>query len=267
MLEVCFGDSEKGSMRVAQKEMKLLGKKSREIVSFFGLDIFDIKSGINGQSRRNQIFKMFKGYGEDEEELNKWLNRGVEDLNQLIYSAKKGEDIRIWYSDAPSSTCGLYFVMSQLKDFECKITTIKLPKLIENINNEVEESLGWGAIKPENFGEFFQLEKEITKSEIKYMAMVWEKLKEENAALRVIINGKLTSAPLDFYDYYIRKEIPDKEFIMGRAIGKVLGKYGFGIGDLWVTMRMEEMISRGELEIVKDDEIKYKSILKKTKNF
>lgn len=35
MLEVCFGDSEKGSMRVTQKEMKLLGEKSREIVSFF----------------------------------------------------------------------------------------------------------------------------------------------------------------------------------------------------------------------------------------
>lgn len=54
---------------------------------------------------------------------------------------------------------------------------------------------------------------------------------------------------------------------MGRAIGKVLGKYRFGIGDLWLTMSMEEMISRGELEIVKDDEIKYRSILKKTKKF
>lgn len=149
------------------------------------------------------MFKMFKGYGEDEEELNKWLNPGVEDLNQLIDSAKKGEDIRILYSDAQSSTCGLYFVMSHLKDFECKITTIKLPELIEYINSEVEESIGWGAIRPENFGEFFQLEKEITKSEIKYMAMVWEKLKEENEPLRVIINGKLASAPLDFYDYYI----------------------------------------------------------------
>lgn len=54
---------------------------------------------------------------------------------------------------------------------------------------------------------------------------------------------------------------------MGRVIGKILGKHRFRMGDLLVSMRMEVMIIGGELEIVKDDEIKYRNILKKTKSF
>jgi hypothetical protein len=267
MLEVCFGDAEKGCIKVAQQELNLLGDESNGVVSFCALDVFDIKEGIDSEIRMKQMFETFSYEDEDEEEFYSFLKRDINDFNQLLERAKDGEHIRIWYSDVPSSMCGFHFVMSNLEDIECKVTAIKLPKFIVNKNGELEESLAWGAIHPEMFGDFISLEREISRAEIKYMADIWHVLEQENARLRVLINGSLVSAPVDFYDYYIRAEVPDGDFVMGRIIGEVLGKYNFGIGDSWVWKRIEKMIREGKIELVQSNERRYSSIFRKTDAF
>jgi hypothetical protein len=54
---------------------------------------------------------------------------------------------------------------------------------------------------------------------------------------------------------------------MGRAIGEVLGKYNFGIGDSWVWKRIEKMIREGKIELVQSNERRYSSIFRKTDAF
>ncbi|QUH28147.1 DUF3658 domain-containing protein [Vallitalea guaymasensis] len=263
MIEVCFSDSEKGCLKVAQKEGKGLGNNSKDVVAIFGLDMLEIKSGVVSKKRKKLLFDMFKSPFDDIKNFDIWWEKYVKDLNILIDSAQRGEDIRIWYSNAPCSICGLYFVMAQIENFQCRVTGIKLPAIVQNDNGKIIEYLSWGELRAEKFCEFLHLESEISQIERQLMVAKWRKLEDENATLRVVINGKLTSVPSDFYDYYIRKEIPDDQFIMGHLIGNVLGKYQFGIGDDWIAKRIENMISRGELHVVKDNELGYRRILKK----
>lgn len=65
---------------------------------------------------------------------------------------------------------------------------------------------------------------------------------EENAPLRAIINGKLTSVPEDFYDFIIMNNLPDNNFIMAKLIGKLLGEYRLCVSDSWYALRIEKMI-------------------------
>ncbi len=92
----------------------------------------------------------------------------------------------------------------------------------------------------------------------------------ENAPLRVSLNGKLQSASEDIYDSFILREIdaqPDG-FKMAVVIGNVIGKYQLGIGDAWVSIRIDKMIEKGILEVAKaapEGDIKYRCILRKCK--
>ena len=65
--------------------------------------------------------------------------------------------------------------------------------------------------------------------------MKWRQLQEENAHLRVMLNGQLQSVSEDIYDSFILREIAaqKEEFNMAVVIGKVLGKYQLGISDAW----------------------------------
>ena len=87
---------------------------------------------------------------------------------------------------------------------------------------------------------------------ISLCATKWSQLKEENAPLRVLLNGQLQSASEDIYDSFILREILAQPEVFNEAfvIGNVLGKYQLGIGDAWVAQRIDKMIAEGKLEIV-----------------
>ena len=67
----------------------------------------------------------------------------------------------------------------------------------------------------------------------------------------------------DFYDFLIRRELPEGEIIQARLIGNLLLKYPLGISDSWYRNRINHMIETGEIEVVKEaDEIFRRSIRK-----
>ena len=98
----------------------------------------------------------------------------------------------------------------------------------------------------------------------------WKQLQEENAPLRVTLNGRLVSAPVDIYDSFMERELAAREgeFKEALLIGEVLGKYQLGISDTWVHLRIEEMIRSGLLEVVTEapeDHSVYSRMLRKCK--
>lgn len=98
--------------------------------------------------------------------------------------------------------------------------------------------------------------------------MKWVQLQNENAPLRVMLNGKLQSVSEDIYDSFILREIEEQpeQFRMALVIGKVLGKYQLGISDVWISKRIDNMIENGILEIIQDSpkgEANYRRILRK----
>jgi hypothetical protein len=150
-----------------------------------------------------------------------------------------------------------------LKEYNCKVSAIKLPQYIQRSDNEIQFYTSWGEVQAEKFYKFLPLEKELSSCEIRSFSSGWTELKEENSILRAVVNGKVIGVQEDFYDHIIRKEIQEGEFLMARLIGNILGKYPLGIGDWWYAKRIIWMIEQGELVVVQKQKEIYQQVLKK----
>lgn len=295
MIEVMFGESEGGAMRAAKNYRKpdyrngataWFGKKpsKEEFDKMFGgepvggdasqvvclpflLDMGDISVPVESEYRKNFILNMYTTNQRDDTELSAeydaaW-NRYINEIARLRQFAKQGESIRLWYSDAPYSLCGFYHACSILEKYNCKVSVVKLPSHIRLSDTTLQFFISWGEVEAGKFHQFLDLEKELNVCERKTFASRWLELKEENAPLRAMINGTLIGVNEDFYDFVIRKELPEGEIVMARLIGNILGKYHFGVGDWWYANRINRMITLGEIEVVEEREELYRRILKR----
>ncbi len=161
-------------------------------------------------------------------------------LNYIISSAKKGENLRIWYSDEAYFLCGLYFLFSKLKGIETEIILVHLPK-------------------GENYGEFgdkyipqlYETHR-ITCDERTFFEQEWKRLKTENALLRITENGKVKSVDDDHYDNIIMSSITDNEIDFAELVYGSLKSIKAQICDTFITMRIMKLIEVGKLKVVKE---------------
>ena len=298
MIEVMFGESEGGAMKMAKNyrkpdfnrgnrgatawfgrkptkeefdkmfDGKTVGGNSSEVVCIpFLLDIGDITVPIESEYRKNLMIDLYTITGFGDENTRKSLedawDKYFKEIERLKNYALQGESIRLWYSDAPYSLCGFYYVCNLLKECDCKISVIKLPHHIHSSDTEIQLNTSWGEIAAGKFYQYLPFEKTLSACEIRSFASNWDELKEDESTLRAVVNGRVIGVPDDFYDHIIRKEIPHGEFVMARLIGNVLGKYHIGIGDWWYAKRINLMIEHGELVVVQKQKEIYSQILKK----
>lgn len=293
MLEVVFGDSEKGSMKVAKNyneknmiggafsyigkkptkaelrkhvEGQAVGGNSKDVVNIgFSLDVGDISGAIDGDERQNVFYKMWGRFDFDDKEQEQFFQNQRKDIEKLLSAAKDGTSIRIWKSNAPYSTCGFYFVCNILRNIDCKISVVSLPEFKLITDNNIVEYSHWGEVNAGKFYQFLSLEKQLSQIEKQIIGDYWYELVKENAPLRAIINGKLISVEESFYDFIITKNLPDDDFLMARFIGKLLGEYSLGISDSWYALRIDRMIEENKLSVVenKDPSHPYGKILRK----
>jgi len=295
MIEVLFGESECGAMKVAKNyrkpdyhiatpgwfgrkpsneeldemfEGKAVGGNASEVICMpFMLDIGDINISIESDYRKKILFDMNSRNGVIDNSTFDYLEdawkRSLGDIKRLKEYADQEESIRIWYSDAPYSMCGFHYVCSILRTYYCKVFAVKLPHYIEQADNDMHLYKSWGEVRAGDFYKFTPLEKELSSHEIEAFAYIWDELKEENGQLRAIVNGKLIGVPDDYYDNLIRNEIQDGDFIMSHLIGKLLMNHPIGIGDWWYAKRIQRMIENGELKIVQRADELYSQVLKK----
>jgi hypothetical protein len=297
MIEVMFGESEGGAMKVAKNyrkpnfnsgatawfgrkpteeefdkmfDGKAVGGNSAEVVCIpFHLDVGDITFPIESEYRKNFIldFYTMNGFGDANSRMSFELawDKNLQEIERLKNYAAQGECIRLWYSDAPYSLCGFYYVCNLLKEYDCKVSAIKLPQHMQLSDTEIQFYTSWGEIDAGRFHRFLPLERELSTCEIRSYASNWIELKEDKSTLRAVVNGKVIGVPEDFYDHIIRKEIPDSEFVMARLIGNILGHYPLGIGDWWYAKRIKKMIELGELIVVNKQKEGYSQVLKKSR--
>ena len=192
------------------------------------------------------------------------------DRERLLEGGKHGEAVRIWYSNAPYSLCGFYDVLWQLRDCDCPVTALEMPRWMPLEDNTVQSCLNWGELSPGDWAAYLPLEREIPENVRRAIAMEWSQLREENAPLRAVVNGRLHSVGEDFYDPFIRAHIHDRSFRVGQLIGEVLGRYQLGIGDWWIAKRIQAMADHGELIIVSkvtaSTEMKFAELDKENQN-
>ena len=113
MIDVLFGESEAGSMKVAQHN-KIIDWKDVVCLGFM-LDVGNIKESVESVYRKELIYSMFnqgqwKNNYEVQAELKETGSFYIEELRRLKEYIHAGETIRIWYSDSPCSRCGFYFL-------------------------------------------------------------------------------------------------------------------------------------------------------------
>jgi hypothetical protein len=294
MIEVLFGESECGAMKMAKNyrkpdfdngaigwigrkpskeefekmfDGKAVGGNSSEVICIpFMLDIGDINISIESNYRKKLIFDMYTINGMDDDSTLKVLEdiweKHLSEIERLKNYAIQGEAIRLWYSDSPYSVCGFYHVCSILREYKCKVFAIKLPQYMQQEDN-IKFHTSWGEINGGKFYKFLPLEKELSSPQVQFFAYNWLELKEEKSTLRAIVNGKLIGVPEDFYDHIVRKEVPHGEFIMAHLIGNVLGKHPLGVGDWWFAKRINKMIEDGELTVVQKKKEIYSQMLRK----
>lgn len=293
MIEVVFSDSEKGSMKVAKNyneknmirgavsyigkkptktelekhfEGQAVGGSSKDVVYIgFSLDVGDISDSIDGNKRQDVFHKLWGRFDIDNREQEQFFLNQRKDMEYLLSAAKDGIPIRIWKSNAPYSTCGFYFVCNILRNIDCNISVVSLPKYNLVSENEIVTYSHWGEVDAGKFYQFLPLEKQLSQIEKHIIGDYWHELVEDNAPLRAIINRKLISVPENFYDFIITKNLPDNDFIMARFIGKLLGEYSLGISDSWYALRIDKMIEDNKLIVVenRDPSHPYGKVLRK----
>jgi hypothetical protein len=251
---------------------KPLGGQPEDVIGLsFRLDIGDIASPVTAAPRRDLLARMLSADPWDElasmeDSIEHYWNGCVSDLNQLTARAKDGEAVRIWYSDAPYSMCGFYSAVDCLKDCGCRLSAIRLPRHTPLGEHSAKTATSWGEIAPGEFAHFLLLESEIPASVQKALILEWETLKRENAPLRAVLNGKPHSVETDFYDRFIRKEIPEDAFKAARLIGLVLGNHSLGVGDWLIAQRVRQMIESRELVVVQPAASFYGTTLEKARH-
>ncbi len=261
--------------RLAWENAIPMGGKSSDIYCFdIALSVGDISDNGLGERRKSVLKNMWSVYPfEDlEQQIEEKLLKSKTALSSVMERYTNGEEIRIWYSHNPDELCGMYWLMTQLRPLNCQtaIYLVKLPVWEYGKENTIISRNAWGDIAPGEWGKYTSHQEKVRPALISAYAMKWRQLQEENAPLRVMLNGQLQSVPEDIYDSFIFREIAEQpeQFKMAIVIGNVIGKYQLGIGDAWISFRIEKMINEGILEIIQDapkNDISYRRVLRKRK--
>lgn len=259
-MEVVFSDSAKAGLTwAARRKMHSTMKIGSVAGLSFLLDVGDISGEVIGEARTQAIWNLY-GSAFDSREDAPFRNfiRGIAyDLKRVCDAAKRGEAIRIWHSDAPQDACGLRHLLWEIRDCECPVCEVVLPRRAVRADGAVVQQASWACVEPEEFCRYLTQAREIPSPMRNALAQEWRAMVSENAPLRACVNGVLVGVEEDFYDVFLRRCLPEGEFQMAQWIGATLGRYELGVGDGWYAGRIRRMIDCGEIEAVRPGEADY----------
>ena len=255
MLEVVFSDGAAGGLAAAMSKYR--GGKGRPVLAGSREDIccFPLYLGFGeideagiGRLRERAIAALMGAYpAEGAGAAQAFLQTARASLEKLLTRAKQGEPLRIWASGQPDDACGLCWLMEQLMDARLEkldATLVLLPDFCEKPGGRAVLHSSWGELSAPEWGSAAELGKKIPAALCQAMAACWQELRAQNAPLRAVISGRLISAPSEFYDFLILRELgaEPEEFLEARLIGKLLGKYPLGLSDAFFALRLEQFI-------------------------
>ncbi len=243
MINICFDECVFGAMKLS------LGEKST--YSYNGLCYGKIHPDYFDETRKLRIDRIYSICSQ--RERNKIFNEDKKRFESLINQVKRDKEARIWYANNASDKCGLYHLIHTLQGIDCKIFAVEMPASTGFRDADWEKS--WGEAEPEDFPKCLSLTREIDTKERIELSQKWEKLIAENAELRVIISGEVTSAPVDYLDEKIMEQAPmDGEFKSGYLVGMALGRTSHYLSCGFAEWRVEELINKGALVMVEKNE-------------
>lgn len=228
------------------------------------LSVGDISEERPGPLREQALKSISTGarFGANEEwekeEIRRRVREAGEALDTVCSRILAGEAARIWYSDQPDERCGLSWFLDQLarRPGTCgPLYAVKLPEWEERADGSVVSAWAWGEMPSEEWSRHIHRQELLSPAVCRCHQFQWKELKEENSPLRAVVSRRLMSVPADFYDGFLRRELAAQEGPV-REWSLIVGvlSRGLGLGDGWLAGRIEGMIQRGEVSVVRPDE-------------
>ena len=184
----------------------------------------------------------------ENEDFSEYGKEILRDLSVLKERLKAKEPVRVWYSDYPESLCGFFWACTLFRDYDSEIYAMYAPKSDVHKNNR-HLAKGWGSFNQFSLGDYFDLQRLLSREEIETCAEHWDMLVEQNAPLRAVINGIPVSVDKDFYDRFIIPKIPDGPIKDSELVWRVIKGNEF-LPPSWIYSRVYDMIDEGVFKVV-----------------
>lgn len=189
-------------------------------------------------------------------------------ISTIIEKLKGDQDevAWIWLAHNKHDLSGYYWLISQLKDFQGRISILHLHNLpFINEKGHIFYPNNLFEIPPKEFVKAKKLARIITLSEFEIDPDEWAKLCIGNKNVRTLEGGKkLLQHDEDFYDVELLKFITPDWQKATKVINHFLHKAKETTGDAYLLWRMKKLIendtidSQGEVKNMKDFEVKLK---------
>lgn len=250
--------------RLRQNELEKMRRNWAEAVPMESSpkDVLPISLGLSmgpidedglGPLRETTLEQLFCIFPEGKETAAEMLAAARSRLNTLLDRAPR-EPVRIWTDHTPDAACGLCWLMEQLRPLgweNLDLRVVDLARLPAWDRNPLGGRCT-GDIAPHEWGHLARETQPLPACRAEALAAHWGRLRQENAPLRAMLNDMLVSAAEDLYDPYLRWVLDtlDDTFNEANLIGRTLGQFPLGFGDVWLAMRVEQWIADGKLEAV-----------------
>ena len=245
-----------------QKKAVSLGGKREDIACIpFELSEGDIQAPICPEECPRKAFlreriSLGRLPEETEPAVQEFWENCMADLEKLESNPPK---IRVWLDDTPDAQCGLLFLADRLNDRKPEIHVVQLPEKVTDGDSCTIEYRGWGDVEPRLFGTFLNRETVLTQEEVEVLAGRWQTLKGENGVLRVIQNGNIVTADIDYYDELIQKEFPENSCKIANIIANALARQKIPTGDVFIAERIRHFVHSKELVILEENRERFYS--------
>lgn len=220
------------------------------------LSLGDIAAPLAEDGPRRALFRQFHtDFPLDGKEAERAAEADA-DWREVLAAAEElragppaGEEVRIWADDTPDGVCGLRHAAALLAGLDARVTLVSLPRWWERPDGAVVRwERGWGEVHPEEFGLHLGGAEELTRPVLRMLALEWERLREENAPLRAVVNGRVMGVSEDFYDPVLRRCLTEKPQKVANVLGQALVQLS-GVGDWLLARRLRAMAEAGTVRV------------------
>lgn len=227
----------------------------------------DIFTNEGVETRRNWWREVLAGGDYDSK-----VDEGEVDDNRLVaflierLLVNEEEKIWIWAAQNKHDVSGYYWLMSQLKDFQGRISILYLNNLpFINEKGLIFYPEWIHTIQPKEMTKAKKLARLITPSEFEVDPDEWTKICNEEKGVRLLEGGKkLTQRDYEYYDSDLKNYITADWQKASKIINQFLNKSKETTGDAYMLWRLKRMIAeglfdvQGEVKNMKDFEVKKK---------
>ncbi len=255
MIEVLFGKSEAASMKAAKSRVTIVHVDGPTAVFCAGKrkpPEGEHSGWVEGTADEVICLDFALDQGDLKERLQEIEACCPAELLRLKEYLADGEEIRIWYSNAPYARCGFYHLCSVLRKYKNQVWTVRLPEARVYADHTVSYS-NWGEVAAEEFAGFLPGAEALPPQELRRYDALWQELVEDGSPLRAVVNNRVVGVSEDFYDFLIWKRLTGTPVKEARLIGDILGCYPIGVGDEWYAGRINRLIEDEKIRVVEDE--------------